>query len=217
MSREGAIFSLFKMTPLQTNPAHKIWIRDLMTGNYVKMEDGLNYLELSGKKIFRVNLLGVLVIKNNSFGQNYSTIILDDSTGKIAVRNFDNPTLFDDYDVGDLVLVIGKLREYDNERYVIPEIMKKVENHTWMKVREQESKKENTILQTVTLPQESAEEPINLINTLFKIIKEMDNGTGADIDLVIRRANIENADKIITELIKEGALYELTSGKVKIL
>lgn len=197
--------------------ASKVWINDILHSNYIKNDNAANYIKINNQKISRVNILATLVMKNIE-GMSYGSIVLDDGSGQISVRSFETQNIFDNYSIEDLLLVIGKPREYGNERYVIAEIIKKIEDKRWIKVRKLELmkaypqlKKLNTIVTENSIP----EMPIS--TRIFKIIEEIDKGTGADIDEVISRVNAQDADKIISELIKEGIVFEVTAGRIKLV
>jgi RPA family protein len=103
-------------------------------GEY-KKQDGWNpnFVEVDGLKIMRVNMIGVVVDKDEGIG--YPSITLDDGFATIQVRNFDNTSMFGEIDVGDAVLVIGKPREFSGDKYVLCEIVRKIKNPKWMEYR----------------------------------------------------------------------------------
>ncbi|HLD00528.1 MAG TPA: hypothetical protein VJC39_02185, partial [Candidatus Nanoarchaeia archaeon] len=81
---------------LESNPqatylrqiAEKINISQLQSGSYIQEDDKTpNYLyTLEGKKIFRINLIGIVVQKEQlgSIGN----FLLDDGTGKVVTKFF---------------------------------------------------------------------------------------------------------------------------------
>ncbi len=122
--------------------AVKLRIGDILGGQYV-VEEGWNpnyVLTKDGRKASRVNLLGI-VISNPTVEINYRSVMLDDGSGNISVRSFDEADLFQGISLGDAVFVIGRLRQYSNEIYIMPEIVKKVENKIWIDVRKKELEK----------------------------------------------------------------------------
>ena len=106
------------------NIAFKIKISDILSA------------DLSSLDISRVNVIATLVDKVEK--PNYISSIIDDGTGSISLRGFENKNIFSKVDVGDIVLVIGKVREFNNEKYLIPEIIKKVNNVQWVDIRKLE-------------------------------------------------------------------------------
>lgn len=57
----------------------------------------------------------------------------------------------------------------------------------------------------------------NKIEKVLNVIKELDTGNGADIEEVVVKSNLIDCDKIITNLIKEGEVFEIKAGKIKVL
>ncbi len=61
------------------------------------------------------------------------------------------------------------------------------------------------------------EKPENKIELIIKTIKEFDKGDGADIEEIISKLNSIKAESIISSLIKEGEVFEIRPGRVKVL
>ena len=104
-------------------------ISDVVNGKFVRKEgmEPSYILTEMGQKISRVNILGTLVDKFMSEDSNFSTITVDDDSDSIRVKAFrEDVNIFNNLEVGDLVMVIGKVREYMGENYIIPEIVKKI-------------------------------------------------------------------------------------------
>src|SRR3989338_5030302 len=108
--------------------AHKIRINDILRGKYVKEEGewSPNYVLTGEKKVSRVNLMAVVVSKDGMERSGHSNLIIDDGSGKISIRSFEGNNNFDKVKVGDLIMVVGRPREYSNEKYVVSEILKKI-------------------------------------------------------------------------------------------
>ena len=52
---------------------------------------------------------------------------------------------------------------------------------------------------------------------ISQLIEKLDTGTGADCEEVIKQAEVETAEKVISLLIQEGEIFEFTPGKLKLL
>jgi uncharacterized protein len=101
---------------------------EVTTGKFIK-KSGFesNYiLTKLGRKISRARVMGIIVDKYKSEDGNYATITLDDSSETLRAKVFVNASMFDDIKPGDLIDMIGKVREYNSEIYLIPEIIRKV-------------------------------------------------------------------------------------------
>jgi len=105
----------------------------ILNGKYEKQEDwNPNYIQFNNIKIYRLNMIGIIVDKNEV---PYPSLILDDGFGTIRVRSFESTDLFDDFNIGDIVLIIGKPREFAEEKYILCENIKKLENQKWLEYR----------------------------------------------------------------------------------
>lgn len=231
----------------QRQVAIKLRIADILGGQYIK-EEGWNpnyVLTRGGKKASRVNLLGT-VVSIPTAEINYRSMALDDGSGKIPVRSFDESDLFHGVGLGDVVFVVGRPRQYGNEIYIMPEIIKKLQNKLWIDIRKLEIEKNSTkdSQETESASNENAqkeelnvkeeivdenknsekskiEESINNIpvaqQKIYSIIKELDKGEGAEFEQVLEKAGGPDAEKIISQLLMEGEIFELSKGKLKVL
>jgi RPA family protein len=105
-------------------------ISDLVNGSFVRKEgfDPSYVLTGLGKKISRVKLVGTVTNKFMSEDGNYSSITVEDDSGGIRAKAFGEETgIFDSVDLGSIVTVIGKVKEYNGEKYVSPEIVRKAD------------------------------------------------------------------------------------------
>ena len=112
--------------------AYKLRIGDLLRGNPIFQESEdlnkrLKFLELGNKQIIRVNVIANVVDKYESEGdRRFASITLDDGSGQIRVRVFgEDMRKFMDVSQGDTLLIIGVLRFYNDEVYILPELIKK--------------------------------------------------------------------------------------------
>jgi RPA family protein len=215
------------MADFKRNVALKVRIKDLIDGKYFREEDmNPNYIkDKYGKKIFRVNLLATVVGIDES--ENYKNFILDDGSGKISARFFDDKMI--DAGVGDVVLLIGRPREYGNEKYLFPEVIKKIEDKRWIKVRELELrdsfvddvgekevyKEEEVIEEGVEIIEPVEEKEKSDSERILDKIREFDKGDGVDIEDVVK--GINDGDALIELLLKEGEIFEIRPGRLKVL
>ena len=132
----------FENKPFFRFSAEKVAIRELEEGEYVEeKEQKPNYIITpENRKIFRINVIATLVHKE--VHGSITSILIDDGTGKIIVRIFEEMKSIFNLEVGDVIQIIGKVRIYNNEKYVFPEIIKKT-NHAWLKIRFLELQKAN--------------------------------------------------------------------------
>lgn len=209
--------------------AYKLKINDILKGEYIKEEGEWvpNYIKVGDKKVSRVNLMAAVVSKQNLENTNYQNLLIDDGSGKISIRSFEEGTNFDDISVGELVFVIGRPREYFNEKYIVSEILKKIEDKQWVEVRKLELECKSEVKEEVNIAEpevveneesiKEAQEDDSINKKIFDLIKEIDIGEGADTQEVITKSNIDKAEGIITKLLEQGEVFEIKPGKLKIL
>ncbi|MEK6861201.1 MAG: hypothetical protein AABY07_04460, partial [Nanoarchaeota archaeon] len=126
--------------PISRLTAYKIWIASLINSPYVNNpgEFEPNYIKVNGKEISRLNIIATVVNKYISDDGTYVTIIVDDSSSQIRVKSWREDTLLlKNINVGDTILLIARVKNYQNEIYLLPEIVKKV-NPNWELVRKLE-------------------------------------------------------------------------------
>ncbi len=206
--------------------AYKVRIKEILSSRYIKNEGfNPNYLEINSREVSRVNIMGVIVDKSGVNNMdNYKSIEIDDGTGKISARVFENGISLDSINVGDIVLVIGRPREFSSEKYILIEIIKKIPP-AWAQVRKLELEgknpedhnpaQENGISGGKLLAEEESVDD-GPANKIIKLIKELDKGEGVAIEEILSK-NFKDVDKIIGMLLKEGGIFEIRPGRLKVL
>ena len=158
------------------------------------------------------------VVYKSEQEQSSNNLMIDDGTGKIVLKSFETFAPFSQVDIGDLVLVIGKIREFNNEKYIIPEILKKLSNNLWISVRKLELKNDAIVEQEKGKIEEVIESKApNSSENIYSLIRKTDSGDGADIDEVIKQSGLVDAESIINRLLENGDVFEIKPGRVKVL
>jgi len=186
-----------------------------------------------------LNLIAVLVGKPDE-----RTLVLDDGSGTIIARLLE--AIPQEYALGDVLLLIARPGEINGTRYILPEIVKRLDNQDWLKVRKLELQlRKEEPGQLVSEESEPAEARIlpdsipskkkdiepkvpatvepavkSPAEHLCVIIKELDRGSGVEISLVEERAaaeNIKNPGEIIQSLLEQGEIFVPRPGLVKTL
>jgi len=245
--------------------AMKVRLQDIANGTYVRVngEWEPNFIQTTdGRTISRANVIGVVVSEPEM-----NNFVIDDGTAKVPVRIFNDMKM--DAALGDVVLLIGRPREFNQQIFIVPEIIKKIENKKWIDYRKLEL---SMLLKDVVEPKVETIEPVkqavepvkkqidaieetdvdkpvseekiekpqqnepevktveaatkeppadevmdNPIDKIIEIIKDMDKGDGADTEEVIDASKVSNCEQILDNLLKEGEIFEITSGKLKVL
>lgn len=203
--------------------AYIVNIRDILAGKFIK-EDGWepNYVIVGDKHVARVNIIATVI--DNDDSENVQNITIDDGTGKISLRNFESKL---DVSVGDVILLIARIREYGNQRYLTPEIAKKNTNSRWSIVWKANAIK-NDVVSNIAENKGIEEIKINIAKDkpkiieqkttktedVFSEIKSYDSGDGVDYEKV---AKIVGGEKMLQNMLMQGELFEIKPGKIKVL
>ncbi|MBS1267078.1 MAG: hypothetical protein MAG795_01049 [Candidatus Woesearchaeota archaeon] len=216
--------------------AHIIKINTLLKGEYVRQEGWQpNFVRTNNKTVSRVNLIGV-VIDINSDKKSFS---IDDGSANIQIMSFEEIKQISQIKIGDIIKVIGRPREFNNNKYVVPEIIKKIENKKWIEYRNKklkliQNKSSSKLNHPKPLSKNKDENPQNKkptkenndtnatksgekIQKIYKLVKELDKGDGADIDDVIEKFGSGSAEEIVNNLLREGEIFEIKTGRLKVL
>ncbi len=230
--------------------ACKIWISNLLNGEYVKStgEFEPHHIISNGFKVARANIIANVIDTFKSEDNNYSSITIDDGSSTIRVKAFkDDISILQNISVGDIVLIIGKPRQYLNEIYLIPEIVKRLDDPNWELLRKIELLKlygkpekikeryqeirENSVVEETINKSETTENLYSYENQnsqelitstsrqkIINLIEKSDE-TGAVIQDLIENSGIdkEESELIVKDLVKEGIIYENKPGHVKLL
>jgi RPA family protein len=106
----------------------------LHSGTYiVGNETSTSYLKLIDQtELIRINSVAA-VVKREDLGA-ITIFTIDDGSDNISVRFFEPRKILDNIAVGNVVLIIGRIREYNSERYIAAEIIRSVSSR-WLKYR----------------------------------------------------------------------------------
>lgn len=116
--------------------AEKLSLQDIQQSEYVQGEDEPSFLiTLDQRKVSRCNVFATVIGKEEA--GNITNIILDDGTAQLVLRSFEPTSLVRALQLGEVIGVLGRVRVYNGERYLSPEIVKKI-NPLWLKVRKNE-------------------------------------------------------------------------------
>src|SRR3989344_4350794 len=108
------------MANQKRNTAYKVWVSNLLNAEYVegKGEWESNYFKVNGNEISRVNIIGNVVFSFKNEDNSYRSVSLDDGSGIIRLKAWrDDAVLLDNISLGDMILVVGKVKRYENEVY----------------------------------------------------------------------------------------------------
>ncbi|MFA5485150.1 MAG: OB-fold nucleic acid binding domain-containing protein [Candidatus Pacearchaeota archaeon] len=195
------------------NVAYKIKIGDLLKSKPFILDGRFIHLEFQDKKIVRVNLLANCIDKFLSENdKKFGTLTVDDASGQIQIKVFgDDLNLIKDILQGDTLQIVGNIREWNSEIYILPEIVKKTDPR-WLLVRKIELQKEKENYPNLTNKNE-------LKDIILNKIKDAEVEGGIDIDTIIlnTESSPEKINNEIKRLLEEGIIYEPRPGRIRYL
>jgi RPA family protein len=221
--------------------AKKVRIVDLVAGQWVQ-QDGMEpsyVVAKTGERVSRARILATIVSKFLSEDGNFGSVTIDDGTDTIRAKCFKDMTPLEKTENGQLVDLIGKVREYNGEVYVMPEVVKQVADPNLLLLRKLEIRKRMGSIKIEDNGQAGGSE----MRTEPKVSKEKEAQPAAEaavtggkdelrkklIDIIdankdgIEYAQLikesgqteEKVDSVVNDLLSEGICYEPTPGKIK--
>ncbi len=201
------------METYKRHTAYKTRIGELLSGKHIKDGERLKALEIIDKQVSRVNIIANVIDKFIQEGEKkFASLTLDDGSGQIKLKTFgEEADKFQQYSMGDTLLVIGLVRLWNQEIYLTPEILKK-KDPSYLLLR----KLEIDAASPKAIPKE---ERLALKDKMLEMIKSSEKEGGIDIDKIIMhlKEKPESINQEIKELLKEGIIYEPRPGKLRYL
>ena len=217
------------------NIAYKLRIGDVLRGVPMMDEGKFLFLELGsqldstpldknqtgqvhqtgqGKKVVRINILANCVDKYIQEGEKqFGSLTVDDASGQLKLKVFgEDVEMFKEIMQGDTLQIIGNMREWNGELYIIPEVAKKVDAR-WLLVRKLE-------IQNARKDLPSAEKgDSSLKDSIMEKIKGAESEGGVDIESLIMdiEASPDAINAEIKKLLEEGLVYEPRPGRLRYL
>ncbi|NOZ76889.1 MAG: hypothetical protein GXO65_04285 [Euryarchaeota archaeon] len=193
--------------------ARKVFIRELYQGD---------------REVSRVRVLGTVVSKFVSDTGSFGSLTLDDGTDTIQARAFSED--LDKIELirpGDMVDIVGRVREYNGEEYIALEAAARIEDPNWELVRRLELyMRRDSIPGQLTPPPGGGEESIQVEEesvtedkglVVLGILEELDEGDGVSYSDLLARAAIseDELEEVLGDLMGRGDIYEPKIGRFK--
>jgi len=196
------------------NIAYKLRIGDVLKGKPMMSEGKFLFLELGDKKVVRINVLANCVDKYVQEGEKqFASLTVDDASGQIKLKAFgEDIGPLKEVLQGDTLQIIGNVREWNGELYMIPEVIKRVDPR-WLLVRKLEIQNARK-----NMPTEERRDS-SLKNSIMEKIKGAETDGGIDVDTIIMdiEASPDLINKDIKNLLEEGLIYEPRPGRLRYL
>lgn len=205
---------------IERQTAKKVRIADITGGEWVKRE-GMEpsfVITPGGEDVARARVMGTVVSRFVSVDGSFASITIDDSTDTIRAKAFQETRHIDGVAVGDLVDVIGKVRVYNNEMYIIPEVVLKVADPNAELLRRLELLRKLSGAKAATAKSGKADrirEREQLRKDVIRLLEK--NKDGTTYEKIVQELGVpdEAVEPVINDLLAEGICYEPTPGKVR--
>ena len=196
------------------NIAYKMRIGDVLRGVPMMDEGKFLFLELGDKKIVRINILANCVDKYIQEGEKqFASLTVDDASGQLKLKAFgEDIEPLKEIMQGDTLQIIGNMREWNGELYMIPEVVKKVDPR-WLLVRKLEIQNARKDIPV------SGSGDSDLKNSIMEKIKGAETEGGIDVDTIIMdtEASPDAINGEVKKLLEEGLIYEPRPGRLRYL
>lgn len=207
--------------PMQRQTAKRSRIVDLVSGEWVQKEGMEPSYVVTPRKnqVSRARIVGTVVTKFTSEDGNFASITIDDASSTIQAKMWKEVEPISNTQVGDLVSVIGKVREYEGDIYIVPEIISKVSADTESLIRLQVLKNmKNPPTQTESNQAQDTGKAADSGESRQKIMAVIESShDGITYTELMEKSGVSEDDleTTVNELLGEGICYEPTPGKIK--
>jgi RPA family protein len=195
--------------------AFKLTIGEILSGTPTLDGERFSFLDLNGKRVVRVNVIGNVIEKYDNEGEKtYSFLTIDDGSGQLKLKSFgEDADKVKDLTQGQTVLVIGVLRSFNNELYVTPEIVKE-QDPKYLLLRKKETDKNKP--KDIGVPREQ------IIAVKDKILGVIKNAGDTGMEMTKLKEDLKEispniVDQEIQKFLEEGILFEPRPGIIKYL
>jgi hypothetical protein len=109
---------------------------DIVKGTYGE-DNGPHVVSPYGVELRRVALVGLIIDQYS--GEGFASITIDDGTETIRAKAWGGEAAsLDKVQTNILALIVGKIREYEGELYVVPEIVRELDDPNYLTVHKME-------------------------------------------------------------------------------
>lgn len=193
--------------------AAKTKIADITSGKYTVLPGfESNYvLTKSGMQLSRVRLLATIVDKFLSESGRFASITMDDGSDTIRAKAFNAVAVFDPLSAGDIVDFVGKVREYQGEIYLVPEIIRKIDPN-WELLRELEIRKAQNDWNRKRDTVFSYQKHVSDIAELKKMLKERFGIAPKDVEAILQTEEEVEPERVEAKDTVLHLIMELDKG-----
>ena len=231
------------MSGKKRQPSHILRIHEIHHGEMQDMGDR-SYFLIEGQPIHRVRLFGIVLDRRENISKSnrrFISLRIDDGTDTISVTVWSYPTredgevvfdpkdMLEDVQPGDVVDILGRVREYDGEFFISPNSVTIQDGIEW------EIHRRTQLVQTALQEKNLLGEDRPLFS---QISEQTDDEAGAGLEQ-LKEEVLQNMDpdqdntpgilanklgrpqeeieQVIDELINEARIYQRLPGKYQVV
>ncbi|MCK4740390.1 MAG: hypothetical protein KAT22_02505 [Candidatus Thorarchaeota archaeon] len=128
-------------------------VADIIRGTYNE-EDGHHVVSPQGVELRRVVLVGFIVRQYVGQGS-FASITIDDGTETIRAKAWGETQSLEQVETNTLAMIVGKVREYEGEVYIVPEIVRTLDDANYMTLHQLERYRAILTRSGISTPSES--------------------------------------------------------------
>ena len=129
-------------------------VADIIHGTYSE-EDGHHVVSPQGVELRRVVLVGFIVKQYIGQGS-FASITIDDGTETIRAKAWGETQSLEQAEPNTLAMIVGKVREYEGEVYIVPEIVHPLDDANYITLHQLERYKAILTLSGISTPSEES-------------------------------------------------------------
>jgi hypothetical protein len=181
------------------------------------------------RKVSRVRILGTVVAKFVSDTGSFGSLTLDDGSDTIQARVFrEDMERIEVIRPGDIVDLIGRVKEYNGENYVSLESAVRIDDPNWELVRKLElylRPEGGEVLPPVMSPEEGSTAPVVEEESVSEdkglmvltLLEDLDEGDGVGYSDLLGRCSFseKELEDVLGDLMGKGDIYEPKIGRFK--
>jgi RPA family protein len=195
----------------------KTKISSITRGKYVPQEGFSPSYVLSGigQRLSRVRVCATVVDKFLSDTGKFAAVTLDDGTDTIRAKVFNAVSMFENISAGNVVDVIARVKEYNGEIYLVPEIITKTNDPNFELLRELEIKNVEKIMRKKREVVMSYKSQTADVSELSRLLKERENIDEDETESILQTQSMEEAPKeeVNNKDVVLGLIEKLDTGQ----
>ncbi|MBD3311940.1 hypothetical protein GF352_00570 [archaeon] len=196
--------------------AYKLRIKDILSNDFVSRDGESDYVLVNDQQVSRVRVMATIVNRFINDERKSGSLIIDDGSEVISLRGWEDQFhMIDKTAIGQLIDVVARVREYNDQVYLVPEIIKKASPNCFVLRKLEYDNHKGPVKTAKPETNKPEEEDDGLKDSVFKKIK--DGGSkGVKMDELIKVCGDKNTCKtVLKTLLEEDMIFEPRAGRYK--